>query len=100
MPEEATACRLGSQCKNQDRLGVAPSRRTLSGKRLSLGGPSLLHFARRRPSTVTGATYGQDVADGSLPSTALSAPDGSLAVSALALPPTGGTPLGNSYIST
>ncbi|KAG0614766.1 hypothetical protein M758_6G202100 [Ceratodon purpureus] len=86
VPEEGTGCLLGSQCENQDRLVVASSRRTLWARRLSLGDPSLLHFAKRRPATVTGGTYGQNFASGPLPSTVLSATDGSTTVSPSATP--------------
>ncbi|KAG0595352.1 hypothetical protein M758_UG160000 [Ceratodon purpureus] len=62
--------------------------------------PSLLHFAKRRPATVTGGTYGQNFAHGPLPSTVLSATDGSTTMSPSATPFTGDTSLENSYAGT
>ena len=93
VPEEATGCLSGAPCQNRDKLAVDTSTRTLWTRRLSLGDPSLLHFAKRHPARVTeAATPGQH-----------SASEESLVVSSSAPPPSapppsarapiGGTPL-------
>ncbi|KAG0626060.1 hypothetical protein M758_2G099800 [Ceratodon purpureus] len=86
--KEFTACRPGSQCKNQGKLEVVIRlRRSLWARKLSQGDHSLLHFARRQPSTLTtGGSFGQNTADEPLSFADFSGRSKSL-VSASAAPP-------------
>ncbi|XP_024387701.1 receptor-like serine/threonine-protein kinase ALE2 isoform X2 [Physcomitrium patens] len=83
--EEITACRNNLHCKNLESLAlVVPSRRGL----LTLGHPSLVHFARRPlPFPTSTVTYGKTSSDESISLKDASGPSAPLVVSATDAPP-------------